>query len=74
MDVEGSPNYKNNALDHVFGHSTCSSGLQMLARPKLLVLTGKKLAFELSGYTFEYRPLPSTSTSFLLVNKKGGNL
>ena len=39
------------ALYHVFG-------LQTLAWSKLLVLTGKKLAFKFSTYIFECRPLP----------------
>ena len=33
-------------------------GLQTLVWWKLLVLTGKKLAFKFSTYIFEYRPLP----------------
>ena len=36
----------------------CSFGLQMLAWSKLLILTGKKLAFKFSAYIFEYQPLP----------------
>ena len=39
---------------HLFQAFNCSSGLQMLAWLKLLVLTGKKLAFELSSYIFSY--------------------
>ena len=40
----------------------CSFGLQMLAWSKLLILTGKKLAFKFSAYIFEYWPLPPLRT------------
>ena len=40
-----------------------SIGVQTLAWSKLLVLTGKKLAFKFSTYIFQYQPLPPMSTS-----------
>ena len=42
-------------------------GLQTLAWSKLLILTGKKLAFKFSTYIFEYWPLPPSSTSHPLT-------
>ena len=52
VDVGGEePNCQNNAQDHPFERSL---GLQTLVWWKLLVLTGKKLAFKFSTYMFEY--------------------
>ena len=46
---EGGGNWQNNALDHSFEHVLYRSiGVQTLAWSKLLVLTGKKLAFKFS--------------------------
>ena len=41
-----------------------SSGLQMLAQSKQLILTSKKLIFKLSAYIFEYCPFMWWVTSF----------
>ena len=42
----------------------CSSGLQTLVWSQLLVLTSRKIAFKLSSYIFEYRPLPQIGRSW----------
>ena len=52
------PNCQNDAQDNLFKRSTVFYRLQTLALLKLLVLTGKKLAFKFGTYIFEYRSLP----------------
>ena len=54
----GGPNCQNNAQDHLFEHSITFFGLQTLVWWKVLILTGKKLAFKFNTYISEYRPLP----------------
>ena len=49
---EGRGQRQNNALDHSFKALPRSSGLQVLVWLKLLLLTGKKLAFQLRVYIF----------------------
>ena len=49
---EGRGQPQNNALDHSFKALPRSSGLQVLVWLKLLLSTGKKLAFQLSVYIF----------------------